>query len=208
MSFFPPGRLVTSRVAEFVWYDSSARPTDECPPGADLFRSSDLAPASRVVTSGRSVSHHHRRRGLRPWRRHGRALGAGPRSCPPACLASDRTPTPRQAGRAAQPRALSRGSSRPPSITPVWAAGPVRVDSAVRRVGHRAERAASSNADPRRPQSRAAHPIRPGRLASPGRGAVRRADERRHMGTENAARPPGTPCEAQARMAPSTVLVA
>lgn len=129
---FPPRLLVTSRVAEFVW-GRLVRETNRrlsAPRGPTLVLPSAHWRAERRP-SGRSVRTHHRRRGLRPWRRHGRALGGRPRSRPPACLASDRTPTPRQAGQAAQPRPLSRGSSRPPSTTPVCAAGPVRVDSGV-----------------------------------------------------------------------------
>jgi len=89
------------------------------------------SPHLRAERSPSGQSLRTNRRGLRPWRRHGRAPGGRPRSRPPACLASDRTSKPRQTGQAAQPRALSKGSSRPPSPTPVCAAGLVRVHSAV-----------------------------------------------------------------------------
>ena len=122
MSLFPQG-LVASSLAEFVWgrlvRETNRRLSARRGPALDrpsAHRRAEWWP------SGRSVRTHHRRRGLRPWRRHGRALGGRPRSRPPACLASDRTSTPRQTQQA-QPRALSKGSSRPPSTTPVCGAG-------------------------------------------------------------------------------------
>lgn len=67
------------------------------------------------------------RRGVSPWRPLGSAFGGQPRRCrrsTPACVASDRTSKPRQTGQAAQRRSLAKGSSWPPSTTPVCEPGP------------------------------------------------------------------------------------